>query len=285
VIPHNETFEEKLARRERERERMELEVQQKALERQRLRLGLADFAAGIGDMLKASGGAVVTPRDYQRMYDSLTAQHQKNFDGYLARMQALKEQERAKAKEAADRAYQERLQSGERLSQYDLLRQKYLYDLDLQNRKAQDALDLQGLKGRQALERLQANLNAKQLENVNKGTSVYFEDVNHPIPKQDSLGIFGALYAKVLPYITSNPNYTSIIAGIEDPMAETSADRVRTIVSYALTDNTLEFSTQTKDDIRRILKYNSSHAGTTPAKKTDKETSGQIFCIVDGYLH
>jgi hypothetical protein len=66
-------------------------------------------------------------------------------------------------------------------------------------------------------------------------------------------------------------------------MAETSADRVRTIVSYALTDNALGLSTQTKDDIRRILKYNSSHAGTTPAggndvsggddDETDKETS------------
>lgn len=109
IRPHNETFEEKLARREREKERIDLLTKQKALQRQQARLGIADLAAGIGDMIKASGGAIVTPRDYRAMYDSLTEQQKVNYNNYLARMQALKEAEKAKQKEAADRAYQERL--------------------------------------------------------------------------------------------------------------------------------------------------------------------------------
>lgn len=109
VRPHNETFEEKLARREREQARIDLATQQRALERQRARAGLADLAAGIGDMIKASGGAIVTPRDYRAMYESLTAQQQTNYNNYLARMQALKEQEKEKRRLAEERAYQEKL--------------------------------------------------------------------------------------------------------------------------------------------------------------------------------
>lgn len=108
-LPKHETFEEKLARQERAREELRHINEQRAIQRQQSRLGLAELAAGIGDMIKASGGAIVTPRDYKAMYDSLTEQQRVNYNNYLARMQALKEQEKAKQKEAADRAYQEKM--------------------------------------------------------------------------------------------------------------------------------------------------------------------------------
>ena len=110
-IPHAETFEEKLARRARLEEEMRLQSQQRELQRQKARLGLAELGAGIGDIIKASGGAVVDRRNYQDMYNQLTAQQQKNFDNYLARMQALKEQEKAKQRLAEERAYNEKLQT------------------------------------------------------------------------------------------------------------------------------------------------------------------------------
>lgn len=109
TVPHKETFEEMKARREKLEEDMKLKAQQKALDRQRARYGLADLAAGIGDIIKASGGAIVNPRDYQNMYNTLTAQQQTNYNNYLARMQALKEAERAKQQLADERAYQENL--------------------------------------------------------------------------------------------------------------------------------------------------------------------------------
>ena len=121
-VPHQETYEEMLARREKAEEALRLQTEQRALDRQRARTGLADLAAGIGDMIKASNGAIVTPRDYKAMYDSLTEQQKTNYNNYLARMQAMKEAEKAKAKEDADRAYQEKLLAEQRAYQEEQTR-------------------------------------------------------------------------------------------------------------------------------------------------------------------
>ena len=109
--PHRKTYEEILAEQEKKQKELEYINQQKALARQQARLGLADIAAGIGDIIKASGGALVDKRSYQDMYNQLTAQQQKNFEGYLARMEALKQEEKAKQRLAEERAYNEKLQT------------------------------------------------------------------------------------------------------------------------------------------------------------------------------
>lgn len=261
TLPHNESYDEMMARRQKAEEEMLLLTQQKELDRQRSRIGLAELGAGIGDMIKASRGAIVNPRDYKAMYDSLTAQQQKNFDNYLARMNALKEEEKAKQRLVEERAYNERLLREQEKQKNDLLKTQYLMDLGLEEAKQEDRLELQGLKGTQAMDRLKARLNADQQENVLKGTSVYFEGKNHQITKNDSLGIFGAIYGEILPYLNENANYTAVIAGIQDPVAENTAAKVRTIVSSALNDPTVELSDASKQKIRSILNIGGAPTG------------------------
>ena len=85
------------------------------INRQRLGHDIASLAASIGDMTRASEGAPVSPRDWQRIYDSLNAQEKANIDNYRIRMQKLRDdarQERmaaaqAKAKATADKQQQQ----------------------------------------------------------------------------------------------------------------------------------------------------------------------------------
>jgi len=259
VRPHNETFEEKLARKERERERIDMLTQQKALQRQQARLGLADLAAGIGDMIKASGGAIVNPRDYRAMYDSLTEQQKTNYNNYLARMQALKEQEKAKRKEAADRAYQEKLLKEQERQKYEMLLAQHKLDLELQEKKANDALELQGLKGAQAMERLQKNIEASYTKQekaaLDKGNSIYFDNSIHVLEPNKTNQVYGGVYGILLPYLMNNPFFSSALSGIEDPYAEKSASKVATAVQAAIKNKEVmsKLSDSEKQEIRDLI--------------------------------
>jgi hypothetical protein len=73
----------------------EKEQEQKRLSRERLGHDIASIAASIGDMTRASEGAPVSPRDWQRIYDNLTAQERANIDNYRVRMAKLHEDEKA----------------------------------------------------------------------------------------------------------------------------------------------------------------------------------------------
>jgi len=98
------------AQRDAEKERIELRTRQRELERKQARIGLADIAASIGDMIRASQGANVSNRDLKEMYNSLTAQQQANYDAYVARTQKMKEDAKAAAarqrERNEDKAYQ-----------------------------------------------------------------------------------------------------------------------------------------------------------------------------------
>lgn len=238
TIPHKETFEDIMARREKAEEAMRLQSQQRALERQRARAGLADLAAGIGDMIKASGGAIVTPRDYRAMYDSLTAQQQTNYNNYLARMQALKEQEKEKRRLAEERAYNEKLLKEQERQKYEMLLAQHKLDLELQEQKANDALELQGLKGAQAMERLQKNIEASYTKQekaaLDKGNSIYFNNAMHELEPNKTNQVYAGVYGVLLPYLMNNPFFSSALSGIEDPYAEKSASKVVTAVQAAV---------------------------------------------------
>lgn len=73
----------------------EKEQEQKRLSRERLGHDIASIAASIGDQMRASEGAPVSPRDWQRIYDNLTAQERANIDNYRVRMAKLHEDEKA----------------------------------------------------------------------------------------------------------------------------------------------------------------------------------------------
>ncbi len=85
---------------------------------------MTDLGAVFGDVIKASGGALVTPRDVKAKYDALDKNTQTVYDNYRTRMEALRKglQERTKgdmdaAGKAKERAAAEQLQR-------DLLKQK-----------------------------------------------------------------------------------------------------------------------------------------------------------------
>lgn len=102
-LPHTMTYEELQAERDAQREQVDLRTRQRDLERRQARVGLADIAASIGEMIRASQGATVTSRDLRDMYNSLTAQQRANYDSYVARVQKMKEDAKAVARENAKR--------------------------------------------------------------------------------------------------------------------------------------------------------------------------------------
>lgn len=105
-------------------EAKERERQEKRIERQKIAQSMTDLGAVFGDVIKASGGALVTPRDVKTKYDTLDKNTQTVYDNYRTRMEALRKgiQDRTKgdmdaAGKAKERAAAEQLQR-------DLLKQK-----------------------------------------------------------------------------------------------------------------------------------------------------------------
>jgi hypothetical protein len=280
--PHNETFDEKLARKEREQARIDLLTQQRALERQRARTGLADLAAGVGDMIKASNGAIVTPRDYQAMYDTLTAQQKVNYNNYLARMQAMKEAEKAKAKEAADRAYNERLLK-EKYAREDALLKAAQEREDAQ-RKQDHEWELEKIRARgENSLRVQKEKNKVTLEKFNNERIINFNGVNYTYAKGAKNSVISQLLPIVKPYFNDTNDYKSMLSGIENSaMNEFGKDEeIANLVICAINDPYLYLSEESKAKIVNVLKGLSSGAvsvGTqrnTSATGSGTSTSGQ----------
>ena len=254
VRPHNETWEEKLARREREQARIELAAQQKALERQKARAGLAELAAGIGDIIKASGGALVEKREFDKVYNSLTEQQKTNFNNYLARMQALKEQEKAKQKEAADRAYQEKL-----------LKEKYARE-DALLKAAQEREDAQRIQDQEwELEKIHARganslavareKNKQKIDKFNNAREISYGGVDYTFADNTKNEVVYALLGIVKPYFTESNGYHSMLSGIEDSrLSEFDRNTNATIaVLSALESLDSYFTDEDKSRIKKIL--------------------------------
>jgi hypothetical protein len=280
VRPHNETFEEKLARKEREKERIDLLTQQKALQRQQARLGLADLAAGIGDIIKASGGALVDKRDYQDMYNRLTAQQQKNFDNYLARMEALKQEEKAKQKETADRARQERLLKEQRLYNEQLQQRQWEHDEEVLEQKHKNKLAEIKARGQQKLKEIGERYN-NQIDKFNNAGAIVFDGTDYTFDKARNNNVISQLLPIVSNYFTEENGYISAIAGIEDSVMSEygKAGERANIVLSALKDFEYQFSQEDRDNIIRILtEYSNSRkpvksqvGGVTPVKPANAE--------------
>jgi hypothetical protein len=245
--PHRKTYEEILAEQEKKKQELEYINQQKALARQQARLGLADLAAGIGDIIKASGGALVDKRSYQDMYNQLTAQQQKNFDGYLARMEALKQEEKAKQRLAEERAYQEKMlatqherdiekllqaqgfQAGESALDRDLKRE--LLEKEL---KAKEAIAKLGEDAEVAKQLTAAQIEAtKNNINIPGGNKTYtFGN------KEASNAAINAMHGKLWNVLIDEdgkykPPYSTIIKNLEGNGVE-KTEQLRAVVNAAL---------------------------------------------------
>lgn len=279
IRPHNETFEEKLARKEREKERIDLLTQQKALQRQQARLGLADLAAGIGDMIKASNGAIVTPRDYQAMYNSLTEQQKTNYNNYLARMQALKEQEKAKQKEAADRAYQEKLLADRHAREDALLRAAQNRE-DAQRIQDQEwELEKIRARGENSL-RVQKEKNKATLDKFNNQRIINFNGVNYTYAKGAKNSVISQLLPIVKPYFNDTNDYKSMLSGIQNSvMSEFGKDEeIANLVICAINDPSLYLSDESKEEIVKVLKGLSS-SRTAIGRESNVDATSSVSTI------
>lgn len=81
----------------------QVELERQKLERQKLGESIGEFSAVIGDMIKASNGAVVTPRDFNQRYSALNAQQRQLFDREMARREAARQAEAGRAEREKDR--------------------------------------------------------------------------------------------------------------------------------------------------------------------------------------
>lgn len=273
TVPHKETYEEMMARREKSEEAMRLQSQQKALQRQQARLGLADIAAGIGDIIKASGGALVDKRSYQDMYDKLTAQQQKNFDNYLARMEALKQEEKAKQKEAADRARQERLLKEQRLYNEQLQQRQWAHDEEVLEQKHKNKMAEIKARGQQKLKEIEER-NKKQVDKFNNAGAIVFDGTDYTFDKARNNNVISQLLPIVSKYFTEENGYIPAIAGIEDSIMTEygKAGERANIVLSALKDFEYQFSQEDRDNIVRVLTEYSNDRKLVTAPKGEVAT-------------
>lgn len=98
--------------------------QEQKIERQKIAQSMSDLGAVFGDVIKASGGALVTPRDVQAKYDALDKNSQTVYTNYSARMDALRKGLQDRAKGDMDLAGKARENAANRELQKDLLAQK-----------------------------------------------------------------------------------------------------------------------------------------------------------------
>lgn len=92
-------------------ERQEREKQEQKIQRQQAAQTIADTWSIFGDMIKASEGAVVSPRDVQKRYAELDDNAKKVYDNYRARLDVLRKGIADRAKGDRDNALAIHLQN------------------------------------------------------------------------------------------------------------------------------------------------------------------------------
>lgn len=238
----------------------EKERELKRLEGKRFGKSLGDLANVIGDMIQASNGAVVLPRDVQKKYDNLSAQQKQIIDNYWAKMDGLRREQEAKDAAAAQ-AERDAEKEAARLKQ-----QREIAEKQEQGRNDRAAADLEYKKWKTeqdnaakikiAQEKAIAIANKKTTD---KDTIITYSGVEYTIPNNAYFDRITRLYAylnknKLFP-IESNvdENLNDIFAMIygsnnKSNSPENSKARVETAVLTALptiTDN---------KDVQEIIK-------------------------------
>jgi hypothetical protein len=188
------------------------------------------------------------------MYNRLTAQQQKNFDNYLARMEALKQEEKAKQKEAADRAYQERLLKEQRAYQEGLQQKQWEHDADVLEQKHQNKLGEIRERAKHKLAEI-GERNKNQINKFNNAGSVVFDGVDYTFDKAHNNNAISAILPIVRKYFTEENGYLDMLAGIEDSIMSEYGKAYETgnIVVAALGDFEYQFSEDDRNNIIRIL--------------------------------
>lgn len=112
-------------------ERREREKQEKKIQRQQIAQGLVDTWGIFGDVVKASEGALVTPRDIQKKYNDMDEKSQKIYDNYRARLDVLRQQIAARAKGDRDMALQARMKANDQAAADARAKQQHEWDMEM----------------------------------------------------------------------------------------------------------------------------------------------------------
>ena len=107
-----------------EDEAKERQRQEQKIERQKIAQSMTDLGAVFGDVIKASGGALVTPRDVKAKYDALDKNTQTVYDNYRTRMEAMRKGLQDRTKDDMDAAGKAKDKAAAEKLQRDLLAQK-----------------------------------------------------------------------------------------------------------------------------------------------------------------
>jgi hypothetical protein len=163
---------------ERQARQAEIDKEQEArrIARERLGHGIAGLAASIGDMVRASEGAPVSQRDWQRIYDNLNAQERANINNYQVRLAKLNEDAR-----------QERLIEAQRRAQQEAAAREQAIKLKIEQDKL-DARAAEGAADRKSREGI-ADADRKSREQIARDKLEHDEDKDNT-PKI-STGVFG----------------------------------------------------------------------------------------------
>jgi len=109
----------------------------RAAQRARVRTGVADLAALVGDVIRASQGAYVGERDWKDIYNNLDKQGKAAIDNYRVRMAHLQEQADAEAEKLRAAAAAAELKDKELAAKAEIARQQEAG----KNKRWQDKLD------------------------------------------------------------------------------------------------------------------------------------------------
>lgn len=223
------TFEELMAQREQARAELDYKNQQRLIERKRNLQGLSELGAMIGDIIKASGGAVVTPRDLSAKYDQLSKQEQANYDAYLARMEKIKADAEAERKRQAERAQALADRDETRAYNEKLYQQKLKDDAEIAAQKQQNQLDLIEARSKARLAELTARIGFQMKNKEIKTVDVSFMGTPYKVKKDSLLTTLSA----IRPIVGLGNDELSKLLGNDDTATSIIAETCNRLVEYA----------------------------------------------------
>lgn len=164
------------------------EREEKRLRRQESARVLSDIGGVISDMIKASEGAVVSPRKLEAEYNQLSERQKQLYDTYRARTDLLRkqQQEQEMQRNAAQRA----------ADQHEADKRQQMQIAEMQNQTRKDIAQLNNeAKIQAARERAAGQLKARTLGNGEQVIDVPFAGTDYPIQKKVFDGRMAQLYA------------------------------------------------------------------------------------------
>ena len=217
------------------------------------------------------------------MYNQLTAQQQKNFDNYLARMEALKQEQKAKQRLAEERKYKEAQRDEARAYAEGQQQRAWEREDEVLAQKHANELEKIRARGKNKLNEI-AQRNKNQIEKFNNNSVINFGGQKYTFDKASSNNVVSSLLGVIRHHFSEENGYLDMLAGIDSSiMSEWSkAYETGNVVVSALTDLYYNFSEDEKKNIAQILKeYSSSQTPLSGGGGTTSRTTVTTKTYVD----